>query len=47
MTSKEMNDSQKSSKKKKEDIKEVKEENARFSKVRRMLNKDKQRQEFE
>lgn len=41
-----MNESQKS-KKTKVDLKEQKEENSRFSKVRRMTNKDQQRLEFE
>ena len=40
-------DSSLSTKKMKDEIKEFKEETARFSKVRRMTNKDQQRYEFE
>lgn len=46
-TSKDLKASGRSTKKTKEEVKQLKDDNERFSKVRRMTNKDQQRQEFE
>jgi hypothetical protein len=47
MTSKNLKQSGRSSKRTKEEVKQLRDDNERFSKVRRMTNKDQQRQEFE
>ena len=46
-TSKDLKGSGRSTKKTKEEVKQLKDDNERFSKVRRMTDKDLQRQEFE